>query len=70
MNLEDRLAAADVGAIDDDRAVETARTHKGGIERFGAIGRRHDDDAVIGIESIHLDEELVERLFAFIVAAD
>ena len=70
MDLQDRLAAIDVGPIDDHRAVESARPQQGGVERLGPIGRRHDDDAAIGVEAVHLDEQLVERLLAFVVAAD
>ena len=70
VDLQNRLPADQVGAIDDDGAIESAGPQQGGVERFGPIGRRHDDDAAIGIEAVHLDEQLVERLFAFIVAAD
>ena len=59
-----------IGAIDHHGAVESARTHQGRIERFGAIGGGHDDDAAVGIEPVHLDEKLVERLLALIVPAD
>ncbi len=39
------------------------------IEHVGTVRRRDDDDAFVGFEAIHLDEQLVERLFALIVAA-
>src|SRR5208282_2338981 len=32
-------------------------------------GRRHEDHALVGLEPVHLDQQLVERLFAFIVTA-
>ena len=70
VNLEDRLAPRQIGTIDDHGPVETSRPHQRGIERLGAVGGGHDDDAAIGVEAVHLDEELVEGLFAFIVAAD
>ena len=70
VDLQDRLAAVDVGPIDDDGAVEAAGAQQGGVERFGAVGGGHDDDAAVGVEAVHLDEELVERLLAFVVAAD
>ena len=70
VDLEDRLAADDVGPIDDDGAVEAAGPQQGGVERLGPVGGRHDDDAAVGVEAVHLDEQLVERLLALVVAAD
>ncbi len=37
------------------------------IEDIGPVGRRQDDDARVRLEAVHLDEELVERLFALVV---
>ena len=69
MDLEDLLAAGDVGPVDDDLAVEPAGPDQGGVERLGAVGRGDQDDAAVGVEPVHLDEELVERLVALVVAA-
>src|SRR4029079_19555127 len=33
------------------------------------VGRGDQDDAFVGLEAVHLDEELVERLLALVVAA-
>src|SRR3546814_14460423 len=46
----------------------SARTEEGGVEHVGAVGRRDDDDAFVGFEAVHLDEQLVERLLALVVA--
>src|SRR3990170_3245502 len=40
-----------------------------GVEDVGAVGRRHKNDAFVGLESVHLDQKRVERLLAFVVAA-
>ena len=69
VDLEDRLAADDVGPIDHHGAVEAAGPQQGRVERFRPVGRRHDDDAAVGVEAVHLDEQLVERLLALVVAA-
>ena len=67
VNLQDAFAAANVRASDDNPAIKAARAKQGRIEHVGAIGRRHQDDAVIGLKTIHLDEKLVERLLAFVM---
>ena len=69
VDLEDLFAATDVGTIDDDAAIEAAGTEKRGIENVGAVGRGDEDDAVVGLEAVHLDEELVEGLLALVVSA-
>ncbi len=57
MHLEDRLAAMQVGFIQDHLAVEAARAQQRGIEHVRAVGRGHDDHVGVGIEAVHLDEE-------------
>jgi hypothetical protein len=69
VNLEDLLAADDVGVRHGDLTVETARTQKRGVENVGAVGRCDQDDAFIRLEAVHLHQQLVERLFAFVVTA-
>ena len=69
VNLED----ADRGRADrarhDDAAIEPARAQQRGIEHVRPVGRSDDDDAVVGLEAVHLDEQLVERLLALVVTA-
>ena len=69
MNPQNFLAASHVGQIDRDLAIETARTQQRRIEHVGPVGRRDDDDAFLRVEAVHLDEQRIERLFAFVVAA-
>ena len=38
------------------------------IEHVGPVGRGDDDDAFVLLEAVHLDEELIERLLALVVA--
>ncbi len=42
---------------------------EGAVEDVGAVGRGDEDDALVRVEAVHLDEELVERLLALVVAA-
>src|SRR5690606_1389636 len=69
VDLEHLFAARDVRVRHDDLTVETAGTQKGRVENVGTVGRRDQDDAFIGFKAVHLDEELVEGLFAFVVPA-
>ena len=69
VDLEDLRAALAVGPVDGDLAVEAAGAQQGGIEDVGPVGGRDHDDVVLGLEAVHLHEELVERLLALVVAA-
>src|SRR6185503_14908095 len=66
---EDAHAAAQVRARDDDAAVEAAGAQQRRIEHVGAVRGGDDDDAVVRLEAVHLDEQLVQRLLALVVAA-
>ena len=57
------------GLRHDDLAVEAAGPQQRRIEHVGAVGRGDQDDAFVGLEAVHLDEQLVERLLALVVAA-
>src|SRR6478735_85176 len=39
------------------------------VEDVGPVGRGDDDDVGVGVEAVHLDEDLVERLLALVVTA-
>ncbi len=69
MNRQNAFAALDVGTIDHDAAVEAARPEQRRIEHVGTVGRRDEDDAFVGLEAIHFDEELVQGLLALVVPA-
>ena len=57
---EDAFAAAHVGTIHDHAAIETARAQQRRIEHVGPVGRRHQDDAFVRFEAVHLDQQLVQ----------
>ena len=69
VHLEDRQALLVLGQRHDDRAVEAAGAQQRRVEDVGAVGGRDDDDALAGLEAVHLGEHLVERLLALVVAA-
>ena len=39
------------------------------VQNIGAVGRRNNNDLVVCIEAIHLHEDCIERLLAFVVSA-
>ena len=57
------------GASTCDLAVEAARAQQRGVEHVGTVGRGDEDDPTAHVEAVHLDEQLVERLLALVVAA-
>src|ERR1700728_3000758 len=69
VNLEDLGAALAVGAIDGDLAVEATGAQQRGVEDVGPVGGRDHDDVVLGLEAVHLYEQLVERLLTLVVTA-
>ncbi len=69
VNLEDLLAADDIRIRHHDLTVEAARTQQCRIEHIGTVGRRDQDHALVGLEAVHLDQQLVQRLFALVIAA-
>ena len=69
MDPENALAALHVRTVDDDAAVEAAGTQQRRVEDVGTVGRGDQDDAFVALEAVHLDEQLVQRLLALVVAA-
>ncbi len=69
VHLQDAEPAVDVGAVDHDAAVEAAGPQQRRVEHVGPVGGGDQDDALVGLEAVHLDQQLVERLLALVVAA-
>ena len=69
VHAQDAFAAAHVGRVDHDLAVEAARAQQRRIEHVGTVRRGDEDHAVVRLEAVHLDQQLVERLLALVVAA-
>ena len=69
VDLQDALAAAHVGARDDHAPVEAAGPQQRRVEHVGPVGGGDQDDAVVRLEAVHLDQQLVQRLLALVVPA-
>ena len=66
---EDLLPSLDVGPGHDHLAVEAPRTEQRRVEHVRPVRRGDEDDALVGLEAVHLDEELVQRLLALVMSA-
>ena len=69
VHLQDALAAGQVGLGHHDLAVEPAGAQQRGVEDVGPVGGRDHDHAALGVEAVQLDQHLVQRLLALVVAA-
>ena len=65
--LEYGRAADDIRPVQHHAAVETAGAQQSRVEDVGPVGGRHYDNADVGIEAVHLDQDLVERLLALVM---
>ena len=68
VDAKDVLAAEDVRTVDRDLTVEAAGAQQRRVEDVRAVGGGDEDHRVIRLEAVHLDEELVERLLALVMA--
>src|SRR2546426_1639652 len=66
---EDLLPTLDVGPRHHDLAVEAARPEQCRVQHVRPVRRSDQDDAVVRLEAVHLDEELVQRLLALVMPA-
>jgi len=70
VHLQDLQSARTIRPVDQHLAVETAGPQQGGIEHLRSIGGAEQDHAGHRIEPVELGEQLVERLFLLVVAAE
>src|SRR5215210_1083186 len=69
VDLEDLLPSREVGTVHHDLPVETPWPQQCRVEDVGPIGRGEHDDTALGVEAVHLYEELVEGLLPLVVTA-
>ena len=68
MELEYRETTVNVGHVDRHLPVEAPGPEQRGVEDVGSVRRADHDEAGVAGEAVHLDEDLVQRLLAFVVA--
>ena len=69
VDLENLQPALHIGQRHVDLPIEAARPGKGRVEHVDAVGAGDDDHLVVRIKPVHLDEDGVERLLAFVMPA-
>ena len=62
VDVEDLLAAGQVGRRDEHLPVEAAGPQQRDVEILEPVGGAHHDHLVARLEAVELDEQLVERL--------
>ena len=69
MDFEDFFSACHIRSSYDHIPVETSRTQDRRIQNIFPVCRRHNDNALVDAESIHLDKQLVQRLLTLVMSA-
>jgi hypothetical protein len=69
VHAEDLLTALHVRARHHHLTVEAAGAQQRRVEHVGPVGGGDQDHALVGLEAVHLDEQLVEGLLALVVSA-
>ena len=69
MNPQNFFATFYVWQINRDLPIKTAGTQQRRIQHIGPVSRGNNDYTFLGVEPIHLDQERVQGLFAFIMTA-
>ena len=64
VHLEDAAPTVAVGCVHHDAAVEAPGPQDAAVEDLGAVGGGQHDHALVAGETVHLGEDLVERLLA------
>ena len=67
MHLENLLATTNVRQPYDNLAVETTRTQQSRIKHVRTVGSCDNNNAVVHLEAVHLNQQLVQCLLALIV---
>ena len=67
VHVENRFAFGQVRHVHVNLAIKTPGTHQGLVQYICAVGCGEDDHPAVGTEPVHLSEELVKGVLAFVV---
>mmetsp|Transcript_16224 Transcript_16224/g.34085 ORF Transcript_16224/g.34085 Transcript_16224/m.34085 type:complete len:284 (+) Transcript_16224:771-1622(+) len=68
VHTEDAGASLEVGEVDGDLPIKTSRTQQGLIQNVNTVSSRDGNDSRVSVETIHLNQNLVNCLFALVVS--
>src|SRR5690606_28139007 len=66
--IQDLFATTDIRQADDDLTVKTPRTQQRLVQHVSPVGCGNHDNTRVRLETVHLDQHLVQRLFTFVIA--
>src|SRR6185369_15585182 len=69
VDLQDAFTSTNVRSGYDDPTIKSSGPQQCGIENVRTVCRGDQDHAVVRFEAVHFDEQLVQRLFAFVMSA-
>ncbi len=69
MHFQNLLAAAHIRLSDIHFSIKTTGTKQRRIQNIHTVRSRHNDDAFVDAEAVHLHKELVEGLLSLVVTA-
>ena len=70
MYLQDLFSSLQIGKLHRDPPVKSSRAQKRRIQSIRTVRGSQDHDALGCIESVHLRQELVQRLLTLVIAAE
>src|SRR5437879_5315495 len=69
MHLQDGFPPANIRQVDCDLPIETARAQQCRVQNIGSVRGGDNDNAFLCVKAIHLDEQGIKRLLAFVISA-
>jgi len=69
MDVQDFLPPFNIRIGHNNLPVKTAGTQQRVVQHIRPVGGRHQNDTIVGIEPVHLNKQLVQCLFTFIMTA-
>ncbi len=69
MGNENFLTGLEVWTIQNDATVKTTRAEQGWVKYVWAVGGGNYDNSKVWIETVHFNQDLVQRLFTFIMTS-
>ena len=70
MHLQDFFTAFQIRQFNRHTSVETSRTGQCRVKGFRSVGGSQDNNTCVALKTIHLCQQLVQRLFTFVIAAN
>ena len=70
MHLKDFLTLIQVRQINVNLTVKTTGPHQSLVQNIGPVGRSQDNHPAVGVKTIHLRQQLIERILPLIVGRE